>query len=297
MTSVHSVLPFIVNGISLGLSISLVALAMALIWRTAGIVDFGLGAIYLFAAYATFVLTKIVGLPLPAAILGALAVGCATSVLLYVLIYRGFIKNHAPLFVMVLVGISVFTAAQNLISAFGSPEKRYVIDQILPGIELLGTRLNAAQIAKMAASLIALVGVALFCTRTGPGLTICAVADNKTLAQGVGIAPNRTYIWVYAIAGLLVAFAAIPDTLETGVDPFVAMNPVFLALAAIIIGGLNTFKSPILGAVLLGLAFHLAVWILPATWQEVVAYGFVLAVLLARPQGLFGGINPVRERA
>jgi len=297
MTPPPSILPFLANGLSLGLSISLVALAMALIWRTVGIIDFGLGAVYLAAAYATLFLTKGVGLPLAAAIPGALIIGTATAILLYWAVYRGFIRRGSPLFVTVLVSISVFMATQNLISAAISPQKFYFIDTILPGITVLGTRLNVAQLAKMGVSLTALAGVAFFCLRTGPGATILAVADNKRLAQGVGVNVDRAYGWTYGLAGLVVSAAAIPDVAESGVDPFVAINPVFLALAAIIIGGLGSFRNPVLGAVLLGLAFHLAVWVLPASWQEVIAYGFVLAVLVARPQGLFGGLNIVRERA
>lgn len=297
MTSSLSLLPFLANGLSLGLSIALVALAMAVIWRTLGIIDFGLGAVYLAASYALLFFVKVAAWPLAAAIAGALAVGTVTALLLYGVVYRLFLRRGAPLFVMVLVGISVLMASQNLLSATVSPQKFYIIDTILPGFEVLGTRLNVAQLGKMGVSLLALAGVALFCLRTGPGTTVIAVADNKRLAQGVGINIDRAYGWTYGLAGLVVSAAAIPDVAESGVDPFIALNPVFLALAAIIIGGLSTFRSPVLGAVLLGLAFHLAVWVLPASWQEVIAYGFVLAVLIARPQGLFGGMNQVRERA
>ena len=297
MTLSQSLLPFLANGLSLGLSISLVALAMALIWRTVGIIDFGLGSVYLAVSYATLVLTKGLGLGLGIAIPGALLFGVVISLILYGAVYRGFLRRGAPLFVMVLVGISVFMATQNLIGAVASPQKFYFIDTILPGIEVAGTRLNVAQLARMGVSLAALAGVAFFCLRTGPGSTILAVADNKRLAQGVGINVDHAYLWTYGVAGLVVGAAAIPDVAESGVDPYVAINPVFLALAAIIIGGLGNFRSPVLGAVLLGLAFHLAVWILPASWQEVIAYGFVVAILIIRPQGLFGGMNLVRERA
>jgi branched-chain amino acid transport system permease protein len=292
-----SILPFLVNGVSLGLGIALVGLAMALIWRTVGLIDFGLGAVYLVVGYALVVFTNRLGVALWLAIPAALAVGVAAALALYGLVYRAFIHRGAPLFVMVLVGISVFMATQNLISALASPQKFYVIQTMLPGFELLGTRINMAQLARMGISLLALAGVAAFCLRTAWGSTILAVADNKRLAQGVGIHLDHAYSWTYAIAGLVVGLAAIPDVAEAGADPFIAQNPVFLALAAIIIGGLGSFKSPVLGAVLLGLAFHLAVWVLPASWQDVVAYGFVLAVLVARPQGLFGGMAVQRERA
>ena len=90
--------------------------------------------------------------------------------------------------------------------------------------------------------------------------------------------------------------AAIPNVVESGVDPFIGFNPVFLALAAVIVGGLRDFKGPVFGALMLGLAFHLAVWAFSSRWQEIVAYGLVILVLILRPQGLFGGVVVFRGR-
>lgn len=297
MSIFQSALPFLANGLSLGLSIALVALAMTLIWRVVGMIDFGLGAVYLVSAYALLGLHTALGFSLPLAILGALACGIAAAILIYGVVYRHFISRNAPLFVMMLVGLSLFLAGENLLGAALSSQKFYVIDALLPGVDVLGTRLNVAQLGKMAVSLAALAGIAYFCLRTAPGTMILAVADNKRLALGVGIDVDHAHVWTYGLAGLMVSAAAIPDVAESGVDPYVALNPVLLALAAIIIGGLGSFRAPVLGAVLLGLAFHLAVWLFPASWQEVIAYGLVVVVLIARPQGLFGALHAARERA
>lgn len=293
---VLSVVPYGINGIALGFNISLVALALALIWRTAGMIDFGLGAVYLVSAYTVFILRDKLGLPLPLSMIGAVAISCLTSVAIYFGIYRYFIRRRAPLFILVLVSLSTFIAVENLFGAIFTAQKFYFIHTLLPGWEILGTRVNIAQLGKIVAALIALVMLAAFCTRTKIGTSILAVADNSRLAQGMGIDLDRTYAWVFGIGGLIVGIAAIPNVVESGVDPFIGFNPVFLALAAVIVGGLRDFKGPVFGALMLGLAFHLAVWAFSSRWQEIVAYGLVILVLILRPQGLFGGVVVFRGR-
>ncbi len=288
--TILSILPYGINGLALGLNVAIVALALALIWRTVGMLDFGIGAVYLASAY-TLWLAKSAGLPLVVGMAVAIAAGVFFSVLNYLVVYRFFIKRNAPLFVLVVVSLSLFVATENFVAAILSAERFYIIDSILLGWTLLGTRLNVAQIAKMAISLITLGAIAMFCLHSRAGLAILAVADNPRLAQGMGIELDRAYIRTFAIAGFIVSLAAIPDVAESGVDPYVAATPLFLALAAIIIGGLGAFKNPVRGAVMLGLAFHLAVWAFASRWQEVIAYSFVMAALIIRPQGLFGGVS------
>lgn len=291
-----SAVPYCINGTALGLNVGLVALALSLIWRVAGMIDFGLGAVYLVSAYSVVTLRNEMGLPLVAAIAGAIVIACLFGIAVYFLVYRYFIRRKAPLFILVLVALSLFIAAENLMGSIFTAQKFYFIHEILPGWEVLGTRLNIAQISKMTVALFALGCLAAFCLKTRIGSSIMAVADNPRLAQGMGIDLDQTYAWTFGIAALIVAIAAIPEVAESGVDPFIGFNPVFLALAAIIVGGLQSFKNAVLGAIVLGLAFHLSVWAFSSQWQEVVAYGLVILILLVKPEGLFGGMQVFRGR-
>ncbi|WP_201832777.1 branched-chain amino acid ABC transporter permease [Microvirga zambiensis] len=292
-----SLVPYLINGTAFGLSIALIALALALIWRTVGMIDFGLAAVYLITAYTALILKTQLEWPFLWCAAGALIVAPLASIGIYTAVYRHFIKRNSALFVLVLVALCLHIAVQHILAATMSAQKFFLIDDIIPGWEIGGTRLNAVQITKMVLSLVALAGVAYFCHRTDRGRTILAVADNRTLAQGIGISTDATYRWTYGIAGLIVGAAVVPEIAENGVDPYIATTPVFLGMAAIIVGGLATFTSPVLAAVLLGICFHLAVWGISSSWQEVVTYAIVIAVLLLRPQGLFDSFSPVRQRA
>jgi branched-chain amino acid transport system permease protein len=293
---VSSALPYLINGLSFGMSMSLVALALALVWRTIGMIDFGLGAVYLLAAYAALYAKTHLGLPFAASMAVGLAAGPIVAVAIYLGIYRRFLRRNAALFVMVLVSLCVHVATQHGLAAFVSAQKFYLLDDIIPGWQIGGTRLNAVQVSKMLLSVSLLGALAFVCFRTRIGQTILAVADNKQLAQGIGIDIGKVHIVTYALAGFLVAVAALPEIAESGVDPYIATTPLFLGLAAIIVGGLSALQNAVFGAVLLGICFHLAVWAFSSEWQDIIAYSIVILVLLARPQGLFGGLHAVRER-
>ena len=88
----QSLLPYVINGMALGMSVALVALALALIWRTAGMIDFGLGAVYLISAYTVLLLRNEAGLPLGVAIIGAVIMGGLTGIANYFCLYRFFIS-------------------------------------------------------------------------------------------------------------------------------------------------------------------------------------------------------------
>ncbi len=287
---------YFVNGIALGFSIGLLAFGLALIWRTAGMIDFSYGCVFLASAYAALGLHVLLGWPLWLAAPAAVGVGGLTGMGLYLGLYRHFLRRRAPLFVLVLLSLAAFTVTENGLGAMFTAQRFYLTHELLPGWTVLGVRLNAAHFSKIAIALVVLGALWLFFTRTRPGAAILAVADNRQLAEAVGVNVNHAYLWVFGIAGLIAGAAAVTTVIETGVDPFVGFVPVFLAFASIIVGGLRDLRGPLVGALVLGQAFHWAVWKIPASWQEVVAYTVVIGVLMVRPEGLFGGIQRFQGR-
>ncbi len=289
-------LAYLINGLALGFSIGLLAFGLALIWRTAGMIDFSYGCVILASSYAALLFRNLLGLPLWIAAPAAVAVGGATGMLLYACFYRHFLRRRAPLFILVLLSLAIFTVTENGLAAAVSAQRFYFIQDLLPGWMVFGVRINVVQIIKIGLALLVLASLWWYFTRTRSGGAILAVADNRQLAEAVGVNIDGAYLRVFGIAGLIGGAAAVPTAAETGVDPFIGFLPVFLAFASIIVGGLRDLRGPLIGALVLGQAFHWAIWKIPASWQELVAYGVVIAVLMIRPDGLFGGMQKFQGR-
>jgi branched-chain amino acid transport system permease protein len=289
-------LAYFINGLALGFNIGLLAFGLALIWRTAGMIDFGYGCVFLAAGYAALLFHNVLGLSLWIAAPAAVLVGGATGMLLYACLYRHFLRRRAPLFILVLLSLAIFTVAENGLAAAVSAQRFYIVQDLLPGWMVFGVRINAVQLLKIGLALLVLAALWWYFARTRSGAAILAVADNRQLAEAVGVNIDGAYLRVFGISGLIAGAAAVPTVAEIGVDPFVGFQPVFLAFASIIVGGLRDLRGPLIGALVLGQAFHWAVWKIPASWQELVAYGVVIIVLMVRPEGLFGGMQKFHGR-
>lgn len=289
-------LAYFINGLALGFNIGLLAFGLALIWRTAGMIDFSYGSVFLAASYATLFFCNTLQWPLWIAAPAAILVAGGAGMLLYAFFYRRFLRRRAPLFILVLLSLAIFIVTENGLAVIFGAQRFYFIDDLLPGWMIFGVRVNAAQITKIVLAVFVMAGLWWYFDRTRSGSTILAVADNRQLAEAVGINIEFAYLRVFGISGIIAGTAAIPTVAETGVDPFVGFLPVFLAFASIIVGGLRDLRGSLIGALVLGQAFHWAVWKLPASWQEVVAYGVVITVLMVRPGGLFGGMQKLPSR-
>ncbi|WP_435347400.1 branched-chain amino acid ABC transporter permease [Haloarchaeobius sp. HRN-SO-5] len=143
------------------------------------------------------------------------------------------------------------------------------------------------------------VGVAMFllnlvlkATRLGKGMR--ATADNMDLAEVRGVDVDRVQLVVWVIAGLLTALAGVlAGWSASNVNPnmgFTLLLPVF---AAVILGGIRSPYGAAAGALVIGVSMDVGVYLLPsglATYRTAIAFVMLIAVLLVKPEGLWGDV-------
>ena len=71
-------------------------------------------------------------------------------------------------------------------------------------------------------------------------------------------------------------------------DPYVGAFPTIKAFAIIILGGFGSIPGAIIGGLLYGIAENTAVFFLGGIWQDAIAFAMLIAVLIIRPNGIFG---------
>ena len=139
----------------------------------------------------------------------------------------------------------------------------------------------------IAAAIGVAAGLGGFLQRTNYGRILRATAENRAMAEALGVDVRRLYAVVFTIGTVLgtTAGALVVPTAAASLD--MAIDFVIEAFAVVVIGGLGSMRGALAGALIVGLIRAFAIVVYPEA--EVLAiYVIVIAVLLLRPAGLFG---------
>jgi branched-chain amino acid transport system permease protein len=153
---------------------------------------------------------------------------------------------------------------------------------------LLDATVPVYNLIVIAASLLVAGGIGWLLTRTAFGRIIRASADNREMAEALGVNMSRVYARVFTLGtalGTLGGALVIPTTAamsEMGIDLIVE------AFAVVVIGGLGSMRGAFVGALIVGVLRAVAISVYPEV-EMLLIYLIVIAVLLLRPRGLFGG--------
>lgn len=152
--------------------------------------------------------------------------------------------------------------------------------------QYLGVYVSDAQIVTVIVTAVVIGLVHLLLTRTRVGKAMRALADNRDLARVCGIDVDRIVLYVWAIAGALVALAGLFLSLQQNNNVNVGMGfglliPIF---ASVVLGGIGSPYGAMVGGLVVGVAMRLG----PAKYDLAWAFLVLIAVLLVRPQGILG---------
>lgn len=132
-----------------------------------------------------------------------------------------------------------------------------------------------------------LVGLAWFLRRTLTGRVIVAVTTDKEAAMAMGIDATRVTLLTFTFGAALAALGGALASPTTSLVPGVGAQTIVLSFAVVATAGLGQIEGAAVSALLIGLGRSVAVYFAPE-FEVVVPYIIMVAVLLVRPQGLFG---------
>ena len=295
-------LEILIGGLLSGVLYSLVALGFVLIFKASGVFNFAQGSMVLLAGLSLVRSLDVLvakGLPLWSAIILGLMFAGAIMALMAWLVERfvlGPLVNQDGLTLfMSTIGVTfILDGASQMI--FGSDvyplrlfptDAWFLFENAFPG----GILVNKLDVWGGLIAGILVAGLAVFFQRTKTGRALRAVADDHMAAQSVGIPLSWIWFVVWLVAGLVALVAATVWGTKLGVQ----FSITFLALKALpvlIIGGFTSVPGAIVGGLIAGAGEKLAeAYLGPFIGGGIeywFAYVLALAVLLVRPQGLFG---------
>ncbi|MEO7242685.1 MAG: branched-chain amino acid ABC transporter permease [Variovorax sp.] len=294
-------LQVLVNALALGTSYALLALGFVLILNATNAVNFAHGDMVMAGGYLAIALSSFVPLPglvlLPLVMAGMALLGVAFSLVAYFPL-----KDRPPVSVFIST-IALGIVFQNTSNAFNGAEPR-------KGPALWGDGQfdwGAVEVSEQALLIIGvavllITGQHLLLNRTGLGRRLRATAQDRQMAQAIGINVNRMIALTFAIGAALAGAAGLMLSNTFFVAPTDGSNYIIKAYIAVTIGGWGSLLGAVCGAMLI--AFFEVVYpslpvLLPAlkglapglftqTASTIVLYVGLLAIMFFRPQGLFG---------
>jgi len=137
------------------------------------------------------------------------------------------------------------------------------------------------------AAILVAAGFGLFLQKTNYGRVLRATAENRAMAEALGVNVSRVYAAVFTAGTMLgtVAGALVVPTAAASLD--MAVELVVEAFAVVVIGGLGSMPCALAGAIVVGLIHAYAIYAYPEL-ELLATYLIVIGVLLLRPAGLFG---------
>jgi len=154
----------------------------------------------------------------------------------------------------------------------------------LPG----GVLVMPDQVFLLCLTIVVVIALHLFMTRTRAGIAMRGVAENPDLARVSGINVAGVVRWVWVIGASLAAVSGALYGLTVQLRPELGFSLILPLFAAAILGGAGSLYGAVIGGLIVGLSENLSVMIIPTTYKPAVPFLLILAILYFRPDGLFG---------
>ena len=277
----------LVTGLVNGGVYALLAIGFSLIFGVARIVNIAHTAFYMLAAYCFYTLLTKTGLGF--VLSGLIAVSAVTlfSVICYRLVIEPVREHEAAVLIATIALALIFQ--ELMLYTFGG--HFLGIPSTLEGsMRFLGVSIPYQRLLILVVAGVMLAAVWFILYRTRLGLAIRATANDLEVANLMGMNVNRVAMATVAISVALASVAGVVVAPVFVVDPFMWLGPLVTMLAIVVLGGLGSLKGSLIGALIIGYVEAITVFAVPAGayLKGAVALMIMVAVLLARPEGLFG---------
>lgn len=278
----------IVNGLIVGCIYGIFALGLTLVYKGSRVVNFAQGDFGMIGAYVLFELYAKHHLPVGVGVAAALATAVALGVVTELLVIRHLAERPPVVAFVATLGVGGFL--QLLAQDLFNPGLQYFPPLVRgAGVRVAGLFISPSQILIVAVVVVVTIATFVVYRRTSVGLEVRAVAQNPSGATLLGVNARAVSTVTWGVGGLLSGLAAIL------IAPLVTFQLFFMffllarALAAALLGGLTSLAGALIAGLVLGVAeAAITRYTQIAGGVEIGVFVLVLALLVARPRGLFG---------
>lgn len=279
----------VLSGLMIGGVYALIAVGLSLIFGVMDIINFAHGEFLMFGMYGAFFASVLFGIdPYVTALLSLPAFFAIGWAMQTTLIQPVVGKSHA---IQILLTLGLSLLMQALAQFFFSADFQSLnLSYGDATAKIAGARIAWTRVAAFAICIGLCGALWVFLQRTDTGKALRACAEEHEGSLAVGIDLKRMYRIAFGLGIACVAIAGVVMTPFLYVAPVVGPKFTLIAFVIVVLGGLGNIPGAVVGALIVGVVESVGALVMPSPSLKYLAvYVLFIAVLLFRPQGLFGG--------
>ena len=291
----------LVNGLTLGGVYALIALGYSLVYGVLQILNFAHGDVYMIGAFLGYFVELALGgptksiVPVPIMLFLMFAISMIGTGLLGIVIERFAYRplrgssRIAPLISALGVSILLQNAAQLIFSA---NIRSYDTSSFIPstlGFSIGDVTIDSVRITILILAFALMFALSRWINKTQVGRAMRAIAIDRDAAVMMGIDIDKVIRWTFFVGAALAAAAGVMNgLLLRGVSSGMGFVPGLKGFTAAVIGGIGSIPGAMAGGLLLGVVESLTQGYLSTNFSDFYTFILLIAVMLLRPNGLFG---------
>lgn len=282
------IVELVAQGLVQGSIYALIALGLTLVYGLLRILHVAHAALFTLGAYVGVLVCNASGSLLLGFVAAAVLAGVA-GVAMYRLAYKPLLGQ--PPFVALIASIGLFIAAEEGFRiVFGAQSLSFAAPALQAQVPLVaGLQFKLAELLVMASTAVIIGVLAWLQSHTRVGIACQATVSDPQMAQSFGISLQQVRNINFLVGSALAGFAGVwVALLNNLVEPTMGSVPSYKALAIIVLGGLGSVPGTLAASLVLGVVESFGtIYLGQLMDRNAIAFAFLIAVLMVRPQGLF----------
>jgi branched-chain amino acid transport system permease protein len=278
---------YLVAGLTYGTIYAIVGIGFNIVYNTTGIINFAQGEFVMLGGMIAVALHGF--LPLPLAILGAVAATMAVGALVEVTFIRWLGKASVLRMIIITIGVSILIREAALVLwGEGVRSLPYFTGDEATSIAIAGVHLSPQVLWSLGACALVVAALYLFFKYAMLGREMRACAANRDAAALCGLPTRNLVTLSFVLSAGIGALAGCVVSPITSTHYAIGAGLALKGFAVAILGGLGNSMAAVAAGFIVGTLEAFSVWVLPAAYKDAIAVSIFLAILFVRPTGLFG---------
>lgn len=282
--SMVAVTNIVISALTLSALYALVAIGFTMILGVGDILNVAHGAAIILGGFSAFYTVSLLNSSIWLGLVFAVVVSAVFSVG----VYKLFVKRIDDEIFIVITTLVILLLVENVFLVLEGTSSM-VIPNLFSGTnDIAGLKLQNNSIFLFVFSWLLIIGLIVFTNRSWTGRGIQSLSMSKRGANLVGVDTERTTTYTYAIAGGLAGVAGLFFGMSQSVTYDMGLDPLLLAFAIVILGGMGSIKGSVVGAYIIGSLETITTSLIDPRMTGIISLAVMFVVIMIRPQGLFG---------